>query len=148
MSSNGLKKTALIIGLIIAILTLVVIVYLKAIAPSFVGRVGPEGSMLKQYLEPVELKKLTGEPAENVWIIDVRSAKAYQKGHIPTAKSFPSREIEANLNEIPRDHYLVLYCETGGRVQTIVKKLERHGYSRYMNWGGFSRWPYETEPNL
>lgn len=148
MISNRLKKTALIIGLIITILALVVIIYLKAIAPSFIGKAGPEGSRLKQYVEPAELKKLTEEPAENVWIIDVRPEKAYKKGHIPTAKSFPSGEIEANLNEIPRDHYLVLYCETGGRVQTVIKKLARHGYSRYMNWGGVSRWPYETEPNL
>jgi rhodanese-related sulfurtransferase len=109
----------------------------------FEGYVGSEGEVLKQYLPPEKLQALVAHPNDSIWIIDVRPTSAYQKGHIPTAKSFPSSEIFSRLGEIPQDKYLIMYCETGGRAQGVIKKLEKKGYTRLMNWGGISRWPYE-----
>ena len=107
------------------------------------GYVGPEGEALKEYVPPEKLQELVKNPDDSIWIIDVRPASAYQKGHIPTAKSFPSSEILSRLNELPKDTYFIVYCETGGRAQGVIKKLEKKGYTRLMNWGGISRWPYE-----
>ena len=109
----------------------------------FEGYVGSEGEVLKQYLSPEKLRELVANPDDSIWIIDVRPASAYQKGHIPTAKSFPSSEILSRLDEIPQDTFLIIYCETGGRAQRVIKRLEKEGYTRLMNWGGISRWPYE-----
>jgi len=109
----------------------------------FEGYVGSEGEVLKQYLPPEKLQALVANPDDSIWIIDVRPASAYQKGHIPTARSFPSSGILSRLNEIPKEIYLIVYCETGGRAQGVIKKLEKEGYTRLMNWGGISRWPYE-----
>ena len=128
--------------------------YLRAVALSFViltslflagcfeGEVGSEGEVLKQYLPPEKLKALAENPNSSIWIVDVRPASAYQKGHIPTAKSFPSSEILSRLNELPKDKYLLFYCETGGRAHGVIKELAKKGYARLMNWGGISRWPY------
>ena len=107
------------------------------------GSVGPDGAMLKQYLPPEKLKELVDKPNSSIWIIDVRPASAYQKGHIPTAKSFPSSTILTRLGELPKDQYLILYCETGARAHRVMKQLEKQGYTRLMVWGGVSRWPYE-----
>jgi rhodanese-related sulfurtransferase len=107
------------------------------------GYVGSEGEVLKQYLPPEKLKGFVDNPDDAIWIIDVRPASAYQKGHIPTAKSFPSSSILSRLGELPKDKYLILYCETGGRAYSVLKKLEKQGYTRLMDWGGVSRWPYE-----
>jgi rhodanese-related sulfurtransferase len=112
-------------------------------AGCFEGYVGSNGDMLKKYLSPEKLRGLVAKPDDSIWIIDVRPASAYKKGHIPTAKSFPSSEILSRLDEIPKDTYLILYCETGGRAQGVIKKLEKKGYTRLMNWGGISRWPFE-----
>jgi rhodanese-related sulfurtransferase len=109
----------------------------------FEGYVGSEGEVLKQYLPPEKLQTLIANPDDSIWIIDVRPASAYQKGHIPTARSFTSSEIFSRLGEIPKDKYLIMYCETGGRAQGVIKKLQKEGYTRLMNWGGISRWPYE-----
>jgi phage shock protein E len=109
----------------------------------FEGYVASEGEVLKQYLSPEKLQALVANPDNSIWIIDVRPASAYQKGHIPTARSFPSSEILSRLDEIPKNVYLIMYCETGGRAQGVIKKLEKEGYTRLMNWGGISRWPYE-----
>ena len=113
------------------------------LAGCFEGYVSSEGEVLKQYLPPEKLQELVTNPDNSIWIIDVRPASAYQKGHIPTAKSFPFSEILSRLDEIPKDTYLIVYCETGGRAQGVIKKLEKQGYTRLMNWGGITRWPYE-----
>jgi rhodanese-related sulfurtransferase len=107
------------------------------------GTVGSDGAMLKQYLPPEKLKELVDKPDSSIWIIDVRPPSAYQKGHIPTAKSFPSSTILIRLGELSKDKYLILCCETGGRAYGVFKKLEKQGYTRLMVWGGVSRWPYE-----
>jgi rhodanese-related sulfurtransferase len=107
------------------------------------GSVAPDGAMLKQYLPPEKLKELVDKPDNSIWIIDVRPASAYEKGHIPTAKSFPSSTILTRLGELPKDKYLILYCETGVRAHRVMKQLEKQGYTRLMVWGGVSRWPYE-----
>jgi rhodanese-related sulfurtransferase len=109
----------------------------------FVGKTGKEGKALLKYVEPSELKKIVDHPVDSIWIIDVRSEKAYSNGHIPTAKSFPSGKIIERLKEIPKDKYLILYCTVGGTVKMVTKKLRKNGYKRYMNWGGLSRWEWE-----
>ena len=109
----------------------------------FAGYVGSEGEVLKKYVPPEQLKMLVDNPDDSIWIVDVRPSSSYQKGHIPSAKSFPSSEILSRLDEMPKDIYLIMYCETGGRAQSVIKKLEKQGYTRLMNWGGMSRWPYD-----
>lgn len=102
-----------------------------------------EASFLSKYIEPEVLKELTENPEENIWIIDVRSTSMYNNGHIPTALSYPSSDIINKISEIPQDIYLIVYCETGGRAQAVIKQLEDRGYTLMINWGGYTRWPYE-----
>lgn len=111
----------------------------------FVGKAGAEGKVLRKYIEPSELKKIVDNPVDSIWIIDVRSEKAYLNGHIPTAKSFPSGTIMSRLNEIPKDKYLILYCTVGGTVKIVSKKLKKAGYKRTINWGGLSRWEWAKD---
>jgi len=109
------------------------------------GDVSSDGAMLKAYLDPAALKELTENPRSDIWIIDVRPLSAYNAGHIPTAKSYPSSEVMSRIDELPKSQYLIVYCETGGRAGAVISNLEKEGYTRMMNWGGYKRWPYEFE---
>lgn len=128
-------KTALTMFLVLAIA-------LGLIACS-TGYTSLEGDVLEKYLEPESLLTLTQTPDPAIWIIDVRPESAYNNGHVPTAKSYPSGEIMDRLDELPKTQYLIFYCETGGRAQMVIDKLEPEGYTRMLNWGGYTRWPYE-----
>jgi len=134
-----------------ALLTLILVTVLafNALAQSvYVGQAGKEGKVLKKYIEPAELKRLVEHPADSIWIIDVRSEKAYLNGHIPTAKSFPAGNIANRIDEIPQDRYLIIYCTVGGNAKIVSKKLKKAGYKRYINWGGISRWKGERENSI
>jgi len=133
-----ISKTTLIILFLFTVL-----INVAAAQSVFVGKAGAEGKVLRKYIEPSELKKIVDNPVDSIWIIDVRSEKAFKNGHIPTAKSFPSGTIMSRLNEIPKDKYLIIYCTVGGTVKMVSKKLRKAGYKRYINWGGLSRWEWE-----
>ncbi|NEW84945.1 MAG: rhodanese-like domain-containing protein [Mariniphaga sp.] len=130
---------------LITVVLCTVLINVAAGQSVFVGKAGAEGKVLRKYIEPMELKKLVDNPVDSIWIIDVRSEKAYLNGHIPTAKSFPSANIMSRLNEIPKDNYLIIYCTVGGMAKIVSKKLKKAGYKRYINWGGISRWEWEKE---
>ncbi len=129
--------------LLITVFLFTVIINIASAQSVFVGKAGAEGKVLRKYIEPSELKKLVDNPVDSIWIIDVRSEKAFNNGHIPTAKSFPSGTITSRLNEIPKDKYLIMYCTVGGTVKMVSKKLRKAGYKRTINWGGLSRWELE-----
>jgi rhodanese-related sulfurtransferase len=123
------------------IVSLVLLVFSAAfLYCCYEGYTGTDGAVLKQYLEPSRLKDLVDKPRKDIWIVDVRPSDAFKKGHIPTAKNFPSSEIMDRLGEIPKTQYLIMTCETGGRAQLVIRKLEKAGYTRYMNWGANSRY--------
>ncbi len=113
----------------------------------YVGKSGSQGKSLSKYIYPEELKKLVENPVDSIWIIDVRSEKAYANGHIPTAKSFPAGTVKSRLNEIPKNQYLIIYCTVGANAQIVSKILKKTGYRRYINWGGITRWKWEKETN-
>jgi rhodanese-related sulfurtransferase len=140
---TGLKMVAKIA--LIKLILLGVLIYTASAQSVNVGKSGSQGKVLKKYIEPSALKQLTENPADSIWIMDVRSEKAYASGHIPTAKSFPAGTVTSRLSEIPKSQYLIIYCTVGANAQIVSKKLKKAGYKRYMNWGGISRWQWEKE---
>jgi len=42
--------------------------------------------------------------------VDVRSSSAYADAHIPGALSIPNAELEARLNELDPDQWIITYC--------------------------------------
>jgi rhodanese-related sulfurtransferase/DNA-binding transcriptional ArsR family regulator len=64
-----------------------------------------EGIEALRSAELAQLQK-AGEPL----VLDLRPAEEYTAGHIPGAISMPARELEARIDELPRDRPIVAYC--------------------------------------
>jgi rhodanese-related sulfurtransferase len=60
------------------------------------------------YISPQELYAQLAKAAAP-FVIDVRPLEAYTAGHIPVAHHIPGAELEARLDEIPRDRPIVPY---------------------------------------
>jgi len=131
-----------------AVVLFIILINVAAGQSVFVGKAGAEGKVLRKYIEPTALKKLVDHPVDSIWIMDVRSEKAYLNGHIPTAKSFPLGTLMSRLNEIPKDNYLIIYCTVGGMAKIASKNLKKAGYKKYIIWGGISRWEWEKETGI
>ena len=48
---------------------------------------------------------------ETLVIVDLRSAKEFQERRVPGARSIPMKDLEKNLNVIPRSGRVILYCD-------------------------------------
>jgi len=72
------------------------------------------------------LKSLLENP--QTVLLDVREPSEYRSGHIPNAINIPLRTLTHNLDKIPRDRPVVLYCSTGYRTAMGVMTLHLLGY--------------------
>ena len=61
-------------------------------------------------------------------LVDVREPAEYRAGHIPAAVNIPLRTLTHNLDDIPRDRPVVLYCSTGYRSAMGVMTLHLLNY--------------------
>jgi phage shock protein E len=73
------------------------------------------------------------------FVIDVRSQKEWDSGHIEQAVHIPHTEIADRIAEVTDDKNakIVLYCAVGGRAGTAKAKLEELGFTNVENGGGF-----------
>jgi rhodanese-related sulfurtransferase len=74
-------------------------------------------------------------------LVDVREPSEYQSGHIPNAINIPLRTLTHNLDKIPRDRPVVLYCSTGYRSAMGVMTLHLLGYDNVQGFPpSFAGW--------
>jgi len=74
-------------------------------------------------------------------LIDVREAAEVEDGVIPGAVNIPIREIPDNLDAIPTDRPVVVYCASGWRAGMTVSALRMMGYDNVVAFTpSFSGW--------
>lgn len=72
--------------------------------------------------------------AGNVVLVDVREPNEYAEGHIPGAVNIPIRTLAKNLDKLPKDKPVVVYCRTGHRAGMATAALQLLGYSSVRNF--------------
>ena len=78
------------------------------------------------------LKTLAKE--KQALLVDVREPGEYASGHIKGAINIPLRDLTQNLNQIPKNRLVILYCSTGYRTAMGVMALQMLGYSNVMGF--------------
>ena len=74
-------------------------------------------------------------------VVDVRTEREWNKGHIEGALHVPLGDLESRAAEIPRSRPVATMCEGGYRSALAASVLERAGVDRVMNVaGGMSAW--------
>lgn len=86
-----------------------------------------------------EVEKLRIKDQDLV-LIDVRSAKVFEKGSIPGAINIPFEELENRQSEIDSDNQIILFCNRGGKSSRAVKLLEDLGVYASDIQGGYEGW--------
>jgi rhodanese-related sulfurtransferase len=89
--------------------------FLQAIPPGYYG---------VRQIDALKAKMEQG----NLYLVDVREPSEYLLGHIPGAVNIPLRKLAENLDQIPKDEPVMLYCSTGYRTGIGVAALHLLGY--------------------
>ena len=74
--------------------------------------------------------------ASGALVIDVRQPSEYEEGHIPGAVNIPLRELAANVDKIPTDTQVFVYCKSGYRAGVAVSSLRMMGYDNALSFSG------------
>lgn len=89
----------------------------------------------KMFLDMIDSNEYT--------IVDARRAEDYSEGHIEGAISAPLETLEENIDNIPKDKPVCVYCYSGSRSNAVSKKLNELGYEVYNVIEGTKEYDYE-----
>lgn len=81
-----------------------------------------------------------GSGATRYQLIDVRTPREYDEGHVPGAVNVPMDQVEARLDDLgPRDP-VVLICQSGTRANMTCDLLRPHRDDLLVLEGGTRAW--------
>lgn len=81
------------------------------------------------------------EKNEEMVLLDVRRDDEWDEGHIEGAKHIYVGYLENNLDKIPRESRIVVYCDSSRRSNIAASILKRNGYSKVYNvLGSMTAW--------
>ncbi len=76
-----------------------------------------------------------------IFIIDARDKAQFDKSHIPGAVNIEWRQVLAQINQIPKDKTVLIYCNTGSLSAQAGFALRVAGYENVrILQGGFEEW--------
>ncbi len=87
-------------------------------------------------MEPTELD----ERLDDVFVLDVREVQEWDAGRIAQAVHIPMGQLNARIDEIPRDATIVCVCRSGSRSRAVTDALERAGWTAHNLEGGMHAW--------
>lgn len=99
-------------------------------------------------ITPVELKTRL-ERGDNVFLLDVREPSERNICNIG-GELIPKDTVSQNLDRLPRDTDIIVYCRSGGRSQAVAQELKaKHGFLNVSNLsGGMLRWSDDVDPTM
>ena len=75
------------------------------------------------------------------FILDVRQPDEWNAVHIPGATLIPLDQLEARVNEVPKDKEVVVVCRSGNRSQAGRDILKNAGFPQVTSMsGGMNQW--------
>lgn len=116
--------------------TTVATVDINAVAADFTSTI-PEGWLAVGDITAFKDAMTTA----NALVIDVRETGEYAEGHIEGAINIPLRTLSDNLDKIPTDRQVFVYCKSGHRAALAGSALHMLGYDNVLifppSWNGW-----------
>jgi rhodanese-related sulfurtransferase len=94
----------------------------------------------------VSAEEANARVTEGALLLDVREPDEWQAGHAPNAMFVPRGEVDARIDELPRDRQIVAICRVGGRSAAVVATLNTLGFDAVNVAGGMRAWASEDLP--
>lgn len=88
----------------------------------------------------VALGEAQGWLASGALLLDVREPNELFGGYPSGARLIPMRQVEARLDELPRDQHIIVLCAAGARAHHVATALQAYGFDAWALQGGFGAW--------
>lgn len=96
-------------------------------------------TMRKLNITPAELKDHLNK-APKPMLLDVRTQKEYNSGHLKNAKNVPARQLRHKLDQLEKNkrREIIVYCQTGSRSASVARLLNRMDFNVKHLKGGIA----------
>ncbi len=105
---------------------------------TFVIRPATSGGAISN-IGPNDYVSQFGEDAAHI-LVDVRTPTEFESGHIPGAINIPVDSLANELDQLPADQDIVVYCQSGNRSVRASRILSDAGYGSIFDLGGIIQW--------
>ncbi len=75
-----------------------------------------------------------------VFVLDVRTQEEWDEYHAPNTTLIPLDQLQARINEVPKDQEILVVCRSGNRSQQGRDILLAAGYNATSMAGGLREW--------
>ncbi|MHB8778579.1 MAG: rhodanese-like domain-containing protein [Anaerolineales bacterium] len=75
-----------------------------------------------------------------VFVLDVRTQEEWDEYHAPNATLIPLDQLQARIDEVPKDQEILVVCRSGNRSQQGRDMLLAAGYHATSMAGGLQEW--------
>ena len=91
-----------------------------------------------ELIDAAVLKKRIENPDNNLILLDVRTVKEYQSGHIKNSINIPHVKLIQNINLLDqyRDQPVVIFCRSGKRAQLVIDALIENKFDQIIDLEG------------
>lgn len=84
--------------------------------------------------ELVDYKSLVQNGSQ---IIDVRTPREYQSGHLQSSKNIPLQELSNKLGTLNKNNTYIVCCASGARSGSAKRMMKSAGFENVHNGGGW-----------
>jgi rhodanese-related sulfurtransferase len=91
----------------------------------------------------VDVKKAKELLKEDIQLVDVRTPKEYEEGHIENALNIDVTDdsFVKNIQQLNKEKPVMVYCRSGHRSARAAQILKEQGFKKIYNLdGGFMAW--------
>ncbi|MFI9433817.1 MULTISPECIES: rhodanese-like domain-containing protein [Streptosporangium] len=83
---------------------------------------------------------------DGAFLLDVRENDEWRAGHAPAAVHIPLGELQARVDEVPKDAPVYVVCRVGGRSAHAAAWLGHVGWDAINVGGGMQSWESAGRP--
>lgn len=109
----------------------------------------PEASVSEVQEQKIVINRISSDEletamsAQEIQLVDVRTDREWESGHIKGAKHFEMNNVnwQSQLETLDKEEPVYVYCAKGGRSARCAKQLEAAGFTTiYDLKGGLTSW--------
>jgi rhodanese-related sulfurtransferase len=94
----------------------------------------------------VTIDQLADALSADAYVLDVRRDDEYAEKRVPGVVHIPMDQLDARIDEIPRDKKIWVLCAAGARSLRVAEALENAGFDAVSVAGGTNQWAEEGRP--
>jgi phage shock protein E len=150
MMLRNSKSNTLSLSLILLVVAMLIVAGCAS-APAAAPTAAPVAAQSSAAPLPAEISvaEAAAKRDAGAFILDVRQPDEWNEAHVPGATLIPLDQLEARLNEVPKDKEVVVICRSGNRSKPGRDALKAAGFTQVTSvTGGLNEWKAAGLPTV